>query len=220
MVTSFRSLVTHRQASIVLETLPLQLSWEETPPSVSKLIAQASIREDAFLIRRATRPVSSFYGSNFRMTYHALDYLLASQLLAPSSLLLEWGSGLGVVACQWAMLGGQAFGIEFDAELAAEAKRLAESHGLSSVRFAEGNFVPESGWARLDPIDDPAQLSRGGPCGYEQLGISLHDASIVFVYPWPGERRFIDDVFETCATPGTLMLSFHGGDELRLQRKT
>jgi hypothetical protein len=41
----------------------------------------------------------------------------------------------------------------------------------------------------------------------------------VFAYPWPGEEQVIFDLFADTASVGALLLTYHGIDGVRLQRK-
>lgn len=202
----------------MLQLLPLTSSWDEPPADVAELIQIAAQWEDAFLARRALRPVVSFHSSNFTMVHHALAEIVDRNWAQQNARLLEWGSGLGVVSCLWSRRGGPACGIEADRELTVLARKLAAAFSLDA-RFVCGNFMPPEAWSLVDSLDDPARLTRDGPCGYELLDAALDQFAIVFAYPWPGERRLIEDVFDQFAAPGALLLSFHGGDELRLQRK-
>ena len=42
---------------------------------------------------------------------------------------------------------------------------------------------------------------------------------VVFSYPWPGEEQVIFDVFEASAAVGALLLTYHGQEGMKLQRK-
>lgn len=201
-----------------MRSLPLDPCWDEPSQRVQELISTAERWEDAFLSRRALSPVLSFHASNFRMVSHALRDIVAQDWCPASGKLLEWGSGLGVVGCMWALQGGVAVGIEADEELAQLSNKLARRFELDA-RFTCGNFMPNRAWNLVDTLDETTRLVRNGADGYESLGVELEEVDIVFVYPWPGERRLIDDVFDHCAGSGALLLSFHGGDELRLQCK-
>ena len=45
------------------------------------------------------------------------------------------------------------------------------------------------------------------------------DCNVVFAYPWPGEEAFVDGIFARHASPGALLLTFHGWDRVLVQRK-
>ena len=67
--------------------------------------------------------------------------------------------------------------------------------------------------------DDVAWLSTSGPDGYEELHLEPDDFDVIFAYPWPGEEQVIFDLFADCAAVGALLLTYHGQEGVRLQRK-
>ena len=67
---------------------------------------------------------------------------------------------------------------------------------------------------------DFAWLSTVGGSGYEELGLGPDDFDIIFAYPWPDEERLTGALFERYARAGAVLLTYHGGDDLRLRRKT
>ena len=62
-------------------------------------------------------------------------------------------------------------------------------------------------------------VSTTGPNGYDELELEPDDFDVVFAYPWPGEEQVIFDLFDDCAAVGALLLTYHGINDLRLQRK-
>ena len=91
--------------------------------------------------------------------------------------------------------------------------------GLGATQFAHGSFVPAGAEPHVDSIGDVTWLSTHGPDGYETLELDPDDFDIVFAYPWPGEEQVIFDIFQDCAAVGTLLLTYHGQEGLRLKRK-
>jgi hypothetical protein len=67
--------------------------------------------------------------------------------------------------------------------------------------------------------DDVAWLATTGPDGYDELDAEPDEFDVVFAYPWPGEEQVIFDLFEESAAVGSLLLTYHGQEGLRLQRK-
>jgi hypothetical protein len=98
------------------------------------------------------------------------------------------------------------------------ADELAKKHHLAT-EFACGSFVPAGSERRLDLAGDVTWLSSGGRDGYEQLQLDPDDFDVVFAYPWPGEEQVIFDLFADHAAVGALLLTYHGQEGLRLQRK-
>jgi hypothetical protein len=143
---------------------------------------------------------------------------LKSAHLATGRRCIEWGSGLGVVTCLAALVGFDAVGIEIEPMLVRASQQLARKHRIAS-QFVCGTFIPPSAQALCDSAGDIAWLSPAGTDGYEQLGLDPDDFDVVFAYPWPGEEHVIFDLFAESAAVGSLLLTYHGQEGLRLHRK-
>ena len=193
----------------------LRLAPDPTlPHDVRAFLRDADRRAARF---QAERPTPAFVPSDFPAAYAALRALEASDL-APGRWFCEWGSGLGVVACLAALLGFDACGIEADPDLVEAAERLADDFGLP-VRFACGTFLP----ARADraaAFGEFAWLATGGPRGHDALGLDPVDFGVIYAYPWPDEERLTAAVFEHHARRGAVLATYHGGEAVRLRRKT
>jgi hypothetical protein len=179
---------------------------------------RALVREAEWRIERFQRDshVPAFVPCDFAWVYAALR-AVAADVEMPGRLFCEWGSGFGVVSCLAAMLDMEAWGIEIDAELVGEARRLARDFELP-VEFVRGSFIPPGsgvrlsgeGFAWLSPEEDDL-------CAEMDLGPS--DFNLVFAYPWPDEEKVIAGLFEQHAMDGALLLSYHGNNDVRLRRK-
>ena len=182
---------------------PVDLPHEELalPGDVRRFLREADRRIERFC---QAHWAPGFVASDFARVYAGLRRLEASDL-APGRCFCEWGSGFGVVCCLASMLGFDAWGIEIRGELVDASRRLAEDFGLPA-EFALGSFVP--------PV---AGLTGRG--GYEEIGLDVEDFDLIFAYPWPDEERRTAGLFHRHAHPGALLLTYHGGDELRLRRK-
>jgi len=156
--------------------------------------------------------------SDYRRVYAALQALEAADL-APGRWFCEWGSGLGVVACLAALLGFESCGIEVEGELVDAARQLADDFDLPVV-FAQGSFIPDTEDLRAGIDEDFAWLSTTERCGYGELGLGPDDFDVVFAYPWPDEEQLTRSLFECHAREGALLMTYHGGDQFRLRRKT
>jgi hypothetical protein len=187
------------------------------PPEAAALIADARTRIDAFIESRLADPVNSFVPSNFPLVYGALRFV-ADANLSPGPLFCEWGSGAGVVACLAAMAGFDACGIEFEAGLVALSQTLASDHGLK-VSFFRGNLVPHAGQRIAERVGEFEWLAVGGPDPYDQMGLEISDFDVVFAYPWPGEQRVIERLFDRFAANGTLLMTYNGTEGVRLFRR-
>lgn len=186
------------------------------PASVQRLLAEADDRIDR--LRRTDRAaMGSFVPADYALVWAGLVAIREGRL-APDSGFVEWGSGLGVVACMAAMLGCDAAGIECEPALVEQAVDLAEAHGLE-VPFACGSFVAEGLDHLADVSDDLATLATGLADGHAELDLDAADAAIVYAYPWPGEEAVVEAVFEAAAATGALLFTYRSTGDLVLQRK-
>jgi hypothetical protein len=199
-----------------LADVELDLPPVETPSNIADLIADARRRIDA-LEDKSRAAIPAFVPSNFELVYRALEEIQSAQL-ATGRRFIEWGSGVGVIACLATCLGFDAVGIEIEPKLVDIALDLSTAHEIKT-QFACGSFVPDGVEPNLDWSSDVSWLSTTGPSGYDELDLEPDDFDIVFAYPWPGEEQVIFDLFDDCAAVGALLLTYHGMNELRLQRK-
>lgn len=201
--------------------LEIELDWFSRPmplPAARELIDDAADRTQRFVVRRQRDgPIPSFVCSDFVMVDRALGAIV-EQRLAPGDSFCEWGAGFAVVAGLAALRGMSAHAIEINRDLVAEAERLMDDHGLC-VAIAQGSLVPEDGDAIVDDMAQQAWLLTGEQPAYDELGLDLCDLDLVFAYPWPGEESLIDALFEAFAADGALLLTYHGMNEIKLQRK-
>ena len=180
---------------------------------------RAFLREAERRIERFQRDhlIPGFVASDFPRAYNVL-HALSDAAAAPGRLFCEWGSGFGVVACLAAMLDFDARGIEIDETLVDAARRLAGDFGLP-VEFVRGSFIPQDSEECLGPRPEFAWLTvdTGGDDADGELGPA--DADVVFAYPWPDEEQLIEALFERHAGAGTVLVSYHGGEDFRVRRK-
>jgi hypothetical protein len=199
-----------------LVEVELNVSSDPLPDVAAWLIADAQKRVEAFSNEQAAN-TPAFVPSDFDVVYRGLA-AIESQRLATGRRFIEWGSGIGVITCLAESLGFDAVGIEIESQLVDIAETLAEEHGMSA-QFARGSFLPPGSHPRLEMPDDVAWLTTHGPDGYEELDAEPDEFDVVFAYPWPGEEQVIFDIFSDCAAAGALLLTYHGQDGLRLQRR-
>jgi hypothetical protein len=199
-----------------LVEVEITVSHDALPDAAVRLISDAQRRVEAFSDQHAAS-IPAFVPSDFELVYCGLA-AIKSQYLATGRRFIEWGSGIGVIACLAESLGFDAVGIEIELQLVELAESLAEEHGLS-VRFVCGSFLPSGAEPRLEMPDDVAWLTTIGPDGYEELEMGPDEFDVVFAYPWPGEEQVIFDLFADSAAAGALLLSYHGQEGLKLQRK-
>jgi hypothetical protein len=199
-----------------LADIDLAIAAGAIPPEAAALIADARERIEE-LEDRSRAAMPAFVPSDFEIAYHGLraDH---SANLATGNRFLEWGSGIGVVACLATQLGFDAIGIEIEAPLVDIANDLTSAHELDT-EFLCGSFVPHGTDVTVGTADDFAWLSTTGTVVYDELALEPDDFDLIYAYPWPGEEQIIFDLFATHAATGALLLTYHGIEGIRLQRK-
>lgn len=205
-------------ARTTVRLVEIELALSSTPASaeVVDLLADAK-REIDELDEHMRVEIPAFVPSDFALVNQSLAVMNAANL-ATGRRFVEWGSGIGVVTCLAVLAGFDAVGIEIEAKLVGIARKFARTHAIAT-QFALGSFVPPEAVARCDSYGDVTWLSTSGPDGYEELGLDVDDFDVVFAYPWPGEEQVLFDLFAHHAAVGALLLTYHGQEGLRLQRK-
>lgn len=192
------------------------------PQRVRDLLDDADDRIERFSHEHRDRPVPAFVPSDFVEAYHALGVVEVLSL-APGRRFVEWGSGVGVVTCLASMMGMDAIGIEIEPDLVEIAEALAEDHNIEA-EFVRGSFVPEGGDEVLEEnaynlARDVTWLDTTGESAYDDLGLDPDDFDFIFAYPWPGEEQTIFDLFAEFAGVGAILMTHHGENGMRVQRK-
>lgn len=206
-----------------LTAIPLSETPAALPPAAEDLVADAyariaaSRRADAADTSPDYVPTPAFIPADYRVVYGALRQIHDARL-APNTRMCEWGSGLGVIAGLAQQLGFTACGIESQAGLVEQARGLAADHGLST-EFVAGSYLPESAEHLADYGDDLATLTRGIPDGYADLGHDPEDFGLIYLFPWPGEEAFAEQLFDHVAGDGALLLTYRSTGDVVLQRK-
>lgn len=188
----------------------------QVPAESAALLADAQTRLEQY-DAKFQASIPAFVPSDFEQVYHALAWIQESQLTAGRRF-LEWGSGIGVVACLAAQLGFDAIGIEIEEPLVQIAESIAADHRID-VEFACGSYVPHGAEPFIDTAGEVTWLRTDRPDSYSDLDLEPEDFDLIYAYPWPGEEQVIFDLFERSASVGALLLTFHSQDGLRLQRR-
>lgn len=130
---------------------------------------------------------------------------------------LEWGSGLGVIAIMADSLGFEAYGIESEPDLVEMSRDLADKYG-ANVQFGTGNFVPSQ--YQWDPqyCDENFRTMLDVEPAYDQFDMELRDFDLVYAYPWPEEVPFYHDVLRKCGSRTSLFLSYDAREGVSLSR--
>lgn len=194
-----------------------RLAGIRVPAAVDALIRDCEASSNAFHVRTADAPVVGFVQSELRGAYRALSWILGANVLT-GRVFLEWGSGIGGVTLLAAGLGFDATGIEVDASLVGVARELAGRHGLGA-EFACGSFLPADADVGPQDLDEFAWLDTSAAPAYDELGMDVDDADLIFVYPWPGEEAVVLNLFDAYAPRGALLLMNQGREGFRICRK-
>jgi hypothetical protein len=199
--------------TMALVDVSLSIDRATFPADVRAFLDEAERRIERF--QRDCR-VPAFVPSDYAGAYGVLR-ALAEGGAAPGSLFCEWGSGFGVVACLAAMLDFDAHGIEIDAGLVDEARRLAADFGLP-VEFVCGSFIPPGAERSVGRDDQFAWLTTRA--GAEEEGdLGPADFDVIFAFPWPDEEEVIPTLFHRHAAPGAVLVTYHEAQDFRVRRK-
>lgn len=197
-----------------LVDLELAVREANLPGDVRRFLREAERRIEHFQ-RDARCP--AFVPSQFETVYVVLRELAATGL-PRGSLFCEWGSGFGVVACLAALLDFEACGIEIEGELVDAARELADDFEIPA-EFVRGSFIPRGSESCMRTGDSFNWLTATSNDAYEELGLSVSDFDVVFAYPWPDEEWLTAALFERWASVGAILVTYHGGDDVRVLRK-
>jgi hypothetical protein len=190
------------------EQIPLQLEMLPLDEPISCFVDDAAGRVRRFLDdHQGACRIAEFVASDLFVAFSVLREVRDRYFTAGASF-CEWGSGLGGVSCLAAMLGFEACGIEIQQPLVAEARRLAADYRLP-VKFFSGSYKPPGCYT--DEIDEQTLD--------QTLGFSPVDFDLIYVFAWPGERQVVDLLFRRFARPGSMLITYLGGLQVRLDRK-
>ena len=198
----------------LVELAPLTLV-AGIPPDVLRFLREADQRIDDFQVWSR---VPAFVPCDFEGTYRVLR-ALADSNLTRGMRFCEWGSGFGVAACLAAFTGFDACGIEIDGELVTHARQLSDDFDLG-VEFVRGSFIPPGGEEQVFSAGQYAWFTTDADAAYEELDLDADDMDVIFAYPWPDEEFVTTDLFAKYAGAGAVLVTYHGGDDFRLRRKT
>ncbi len=202
---------------MALVPVPLNPCTKPLPERVREFLADAVERADAFIEDRRNNPVPGFVCSDYEAVYRILA-AVKRERLAPGDFLCEWGCGFGIAAGLAAMLEYRAVGIEIDADLVKGGRGLLRDWQLP-VELVRGSFVPPGCEHLLDDSGQFVWIVGDGSDAFDTLGLDSDDSDLVFAYPWPGEEEILDRLFHRLAGYGSLLVTYNGRQECRVQRK-
>lgn len=155
-----------------------------------------------------------YVGSDFEKVFDTL-----ANLEGQATNLLEWGSGLGVVAIMASRLGFEAYGIETESVLVDYARDLAEEFA-PETRFVEGSFIPDEYEWRPASGEEIFRTVSDEPAAYDELDLELRDFDLVFAYPWPSEHTLFRGIMQSCGSPHSLFISYDNREGVEVNRVT
>ena len=197
------------------------------------MIRETGRRVDEFT-RNQRPPIDNFVVCDPGIVSDCLDWIVSEQL-APGERFCEWGSGFGVASMVAALHGFHATGIEVEACLVDEARRLADDLAIH-VHFEQGSFIPDDAFIRDDAgiqdeagdwltgdvefdAQDLAHIDTDSPDVYSNIGQGIEDFDLFFAFPWPGEESYWEAIFNHYAADGALLMTYHGIEQLKLRRR-
>jgi len=179
------------------------------PPIVARLEAEVRRRQ-----RRSRAQRHGFVSSELSAVHASLQ-AVRDRGLARGPRFCEWGSGLGAVCGVAASLAYRAHGIEIREDFVIESRDLVSRLGLEAT-FAHGSFLLPGDEDLVVGCPHTAFQVSDDP--YRALGLTPREYDVVYAYPWPGEERMHDGLFARHASPGTLLLTYHGPSGVLVQR--
>lgn len=205
---------------MALTNIEFKLPSGELPADVRAFHMEAERRVGEFVMARQ-QPVRGFVPCCFETVFRALREISVRNLAAGDRF-CEWGSGMGVAASMAAKLGFQACGIEIESDLCQASRDLALHFDLP-VEFVTGSFIPAGSENLIDrayaQVEGELTLDTQSDDAYDQLELDICDFDIIFAYPWPNDAKLTAAIFNKFASSGALLVTYHGNDSIRLQRK-
>ena len=153
-----------------------------------------------------------YVSSDYMAVYEALN-----ELRGQVSTVLEWGSGLGVVAIMASRMGFEAYGIESEEKLVNYSIQLAQSYS-AVAEFAHGNFIPAGFPWTPEHASHVVRTATDDYDGYGELDMELRDFDLVYAYPWPDERPLFHAIMRTLGQRGALLLTYDVREGIELIR--
>jgi hypothetical protein len=200
-----------------LREVPIEFEVDTFPAEVDRLLLDADEQIEAFWDLFKQHKVHQFVASDFRLIWGAIDYIKSNNL-ADGNSFCEWGCGFAVIAALASLAGFNSVGIEAEDPLIDEAKKLHNRHNVD-VELWQGNFLPRGAKALAEKGRSYVCLQADPPPAYEKYDMQVDDFSVIFVYPFPGEEFYMQDIFERFARPGAILLMFLGPYQVEAYRK-
>ena len=212
---------------MALSEIDLEPGSGSPPGEFAEFLAEAEKRIDHLFETEQNKKIPRYIPSNPVALYHVLDYVTREDLPL-GRVFCEWGSGFGVGACMAAMLGYEAFGIEIERTLTEASEELASDCGIDNVSILNTSYLPDGfeSYAAVggEELVLPGSFSDHGegfdavPV-YDGMPYSTDEIDLFFVYPWPGEQEFMQQLFEAVAGEGAILLTNLEDGEISAHQK-
>ncbi len=187
------------------------------PEDVTLFLNSSQQRLQEYWDRWGERPIEQYVASDFQYVWAALQGLIRQGLLKGNSF-VKWGCGFGVITGLAWYSGLSAVGIEAEAFLVEEGRKLLKEHSIQAELW-QGNFLPTGAEKIARQQADHPSLFHQVSSAYSQHDCDLDDFALVFAYPWPGEEHFQREVFRRYAAADSLLLMFRGPYQIELYRQ-
>lgn len=211
---------------MALQEITLQLSDRELPRGIQRIIEASDDRIDALFSSGGNKRVPKYIPSDPVLLYRALEFLTQRDLPL-GRVFCEWGCGFGAGVCIAAALGYDAHGLEIDPALVAAGRELVSELELAA-QIHETSYLPEgfesySGIGGEYLISDDqlfsTEANAHGDATYPGMKHEIAEIDVFFVYPWPMEQEFMQELFDAVAVEGAILISYHKADEICAYRK-
>lgn len=150
--------------------------------------------------------IYQFVASGFRLIWIAIDYLKRNNS-ADGDSCREWGCGFAVIAALASLAVVNSVKIEAEARLIVEGKKVHRGHAVD-VELWQGNFLPGGSKALAEKGRSYLCMQADPPPAYDKYDRQLDDFSEIFVYVYPGEEFYMQDVVERFGRSGPILLMF------------
>jgi hypothetical protein len=213
-------------ARMAVEEFQMDLGDVAVPDLIVDYLVEADRRIDELFDSERNKRTPKFIPSNHELFYAALAYITERDMPL-GRVYCEWGSGVGVGTCIASLLGYEAYGIEIEPSLADMSRDLAADSGID-VEIIEGSYIPDGfesyggvgGEGLVLPENFIGGEAGGAAPSYEGMTFATDEIDVFFVYPWPGEQEFMQELFGALACEGAILIAYYGDNEICAYRKT
>ena len=213
---------------MVLEVIEMEGPEVHVPDTVARLIETCSRSWERFFADYDDHHAPRFVPSMPERVFAVLEEV-TTRKLPPNRIFCEWGSGFGTATCLAALLGYEAYGLEIDEELVQPSRAIARCLRIPVQMLCTSLFP--AGYEASSGVDGAAVMTpesvsdyhdsdeARGPLRYDGMEIAIADIGVFFVYPWPEERERMQELFETVAMKGAILVVYHTDTDIRVFRK-